>query len=213
MKATRVCFTYEHDRKLKLLAEAFKTPDKQLTADNIDWEKVAANLDNQFTPRQCRMHWLTVLDPSINRSPFTIEEDRLLRKLVQEYGPRWAHISGIIKGRTASQLKSRYRTLEIHRINAEKFRELYERQSTSNQEESGESSTDLTPESSSIEVSSDDEAEEPEQYSTEVEYVEVSSDESDQNSNENVKQQLQEKFRAMEQMWDEMKHMYNLLLD
>ena len=48
------------------------------------------------------------LDPSINRGPWTQEEDELLIKLHDKLGNRWAKIKGHLSSRTENAVKTRF---------------------------------------------------------------------------------------------------------
>jgi hypothetical protein len=75
-----------------------------------DWKKVAL-----FVPlrnhKKCRERYNNQLDPEINKSQFTEEEDEKLLKLVEEYGRKWTEISKFIPGRTIQKLRNRYDAL------------------------------------------------------------------------------------------------------
>ncbi|OHT16621.1 Myb-like DNA-binding domain containing protein [Tritrichomonas foetus] len=93
-------FTKEEDQWLNYLVEKFGTK---------NWNQIA-----EFMPmrnaRQCKERFLSYLSPSINLNPWTAEEDALLIKMYNEYGPKWVKISKSFDGRSDNNLKNRWYT-------------------------------------------------------------------------------------------------------
>ena len=79
---------------------------------NIDWYQVANKMGPDFNYRQCFERWSFFLDPTINHTPFTEEEDKLLLEKVSLYSTHWATISQFFNARTTYALKNRYHQLE-----------------------------------------------------------------------------------------------------
>jgi len=75
-----------------------------------NWAAIAACISGR-TPKQCRERWVLNLDPSINRNPFSPEEDELLLHLWRELGPKWAEIKKSFNGRTENAVKTRWKSL------------------------------------------------------------------------------------------------------
>ena len=71
-----------------------------------------ANLIPGRTPKQCRERWSLSLDPSINRAPWTQEEDKLLVEMHRKYGNAWAEIRHFFDNRTENAVKTRANCLE-----------------------------------------------------------------------------------------------------
>lgn len=94
-------WTPEEDAKLLRLIQ-----DKEMHS----WAMVAENIEGR-TAKQCRERWSLNLDPSINRSPWTLEEDALLLKLHAEIGGKWAEIKQQFDGRTENAVKTRYKSI------------------------------------------------------------------------------------------------------
>ncbi|KAI9142033.1 Homeodomain-like protein [Paraphysoderma sedebokerense] len=67
-----------------------------------DWIKVATLVPGR-TNLQCRQRYKYVLDPSIDKSPFTTSEQIKLLKLYLEKGRKWAKIASNLAGRTDKQ--------------------------------------------------------------------------------------------------------------
>merc|ERR1719183_140859 len=78
---------------------------------NMNWNLVAAQIPGR-NAKQCRERWFLNLDPSINRGPWTEEEDELLTNLHAEMGGRWSMIARRIPGRTENSVKTRYHSLQ-----------------------------------------------------------------------------------------------------
>jgi hypothetical protein len=62
--------------------------------------------------RHIREHYKNYLDPRINRTPFTPEEDKTLLRLVDEHGRKWSYfIKSDFQKRTDNDLRNRWNTL------------------------------------------------------------------------------------------------------
>lgn len=76
-----------------------------------NWVAVASNVPGR-TAKQCRERWSLCLNPTINKNPWTVEEDALLLRLHTEQGNAWAQIAHHLPGRTENATKSRFKSLE-----------------------------------------------------------------------------------------------------
>ncbi|KAG3154751.1 hypothetical protein PC128_g22239 [Phytophthora cactorum] len=74
------------------------------------WGEVAANIPGR-TAKQCRERWRNHLDPSINKSPFTPEEDTIIQEGFEKMGNRWTQIAELLPGRTEDAVKLRWKAL------------------------------------------------------------------------------------------------------
>lgn len=81
----------------------------QFVAENgcKSWTRLAALLPGRIG-KQCRERWRNHLDPSINREPWTKEEDKLLLELHTEYGNQWVRIASLMRGRSDNAIKNRW---------------------------------------------------------------------------------------------------------
>eukprot|EP00300_Choanocystis_sp_HF-7_P008408 c15884_g1_i3.p1 GENE.c15884_g1_i3~~c15884_g1_i3.p1 ORF type:complete len:218 (-),score=26.59 c15884_g1_i3:125-778(-) len=75
------------------------------------WELVAKTLGHGKNARQCRERWKTVLDPALNRGPWTTDEDDIFLQALQDIGKRWSMIARLLPGRTVTAVKNRYVSL------------------------------------------------------------------------------------------------------
>eukprot|EP00300_Choanocystis_sp_HF-7_P009862 c16675_g1_i1.p1 GENE.c16675_g1_i1~~c16675_g1_i1.p1 ORF type:complete len:227 (+),score=12.29 c16675_g1_i1:57-737(+) len=111
----RATWTKEEDAQLVEIVQAH----------NLDlsssWHGIATLMEESKTPRQCRERWRNVLDPSLNRGPWTHLEDAVLTAALNSVGRKWAEIAKLLPGRTdtavknrASSLASRQQSPQVH---------------------------------------------------------------------------------------------------
>ena len=58
--------------------------------------------------KQCRERWYNHLDPTINKEPFSEEEEKILIDAQRRLGNKWKEITSLLPGRTDNQLKNQY---------------------------------------------------------------------------------------------------------
>lgn len=66
---------------------------------------------NKRVGKQCRERWLNHLQPSINKSAWTPEEDLVLLQNHKKFSNQWAKIAKFIPGRTENMVKNRFNTI------------------------------------------------------------------------------------------------------
>lgn len=80
------------------------------------WSEVSAHIPGR-TAKQCRERWRNHLDPSINKAPFTPEEDITIQQAYEQLGNRWTHIAELLPGRTEDAVKMRWKALNPNQRN------------------------------------------------------------------------------------------------
>ncbi|KAI0963145.1 hypothetical protein AcW1_000307 [Taiwanofungus camphoratus] len=73
-----------------------------------NWKTIALSIPGR-TNKACRKRWLHSLSPSIKKSAWTAEEDRVLLSLYAIHHTKWAVIARHIPGRTDDACSKRYR--------------------------------------------------------------------------------------------------------
>lgn len=91
-------FTPCEDKKLCSLVEKYGTS---------AWEQIARKFKNK-TPRQCFTRYKNYVDPSLNHSPWSEDEDKLLLEKYDELGARWTYLSMFFKDRSPNDVRSRF---------------------------------------------------------------------------------------------------------
>ncbi|GAB5585568.1 hypothetical protein Unana1_00468 [Umbelopsis nana] len=95
-------WTEEEDQLLREGVARF--PKKQ-------WSKIADIIHGR-TDDQCAKRWRESLDPNIDRSSWTEEEDKLLLQKFDEYGTQWQKIALYFPGRPGLHCRNRWRKLK-----------------------------------------------------------------------------------------------------
>ncbi|OHT10055.1 Myb-like DNA-binding domain containing protein [Tritrichomonas foetus] len=72
-----------------------------------NWSLIASMVPRR-NGKQCRERWSGMLDPDINRNPWTREEDQILIEYHSKYGNKWAKISEMLPGRSRISLRNRW---------------------------------------------------------------------------------------------------------
>ncbi|KYQ93817.1 putative myb transcription factor [Tieghemostelium lacteum] len=77
-----------------------------------NWVMVKKHVPGR-TDMQCRERWCNVIDPQLNKTPFTPEEDRKLKELIEQHGVgKWATIASALGTRTDNQCWRRWK--QVH---------------------------------------------------------------------------------------------------
>jgi hypothetical protein len=80
------------------------------------WKALEAFLPGRLG-KQCRERWHCTLDPAIDRSPWTDQEDEALHLLHDTYGGQWSKIQQFMPTRPANALKNRWNSVLSRRLN------------------------------------------------------------------------------------------------
>jgi hypothetical protein len=105
----------EFSLKAPVHKQPFTSEEDQVILDFVrsngakNWNFVASELENR-TPKQCRERWHNHLDPSIQKGPWSPEEDQLLAEKQAVLGNKWAEIARFLPGRTDTLVKNRWNT-------------------------------------------------------------------------------------------------------
>ncbi|EQC27380.1 hypothetical protein, variant [Saprolegnia diclina VS20] len=106
-------WSFEEDKILEVLVKQ--------SCNN--WGQIADQIPGR-TPKQCRERWRNHLDPSINKGPYTAEEDKVILSAQARLGNKWSQISQLLPGRTEDSVKIRWKSLKQNPDRANHHRRL-----------------------------------------------------------------------------------------
>jgi len=85
------------------------------------WSVISALMHNR-TAKQCRERWKHQLDPTINSSLWTTEEEWMLYLYHSVVGNRWTYLVNFFQGRTDNSIKNQWNTHMRRRLHKYKAR-------------------------------------------------------------------------------------------
>jgi hypothetical protein len=107
-------WTNEEDRKLK----------EWVTKEGPNrWSSCAEYIKGR-NGKQCRERWFNILNPTVKKGEWDIEEDYKIFFLFMKSGSKWSNITQYFTGRTENSIKNRFYST-LRRVYTEKKRKLF----------------------------------------------------------------------------------------
>lgn len=98
IRKSKQFFTADEDNNLKDLVKHFGTK---------NWLAVSLFMNGR-SAKQCRDRYMNYLIPGVFQGEWTKEEDELLIKLHNEFGPKWSLIKNQLPNRSSNAIKNRW---------------------------------------------------------------------------------------------------------